>query len=368
MSSLENVSRLLQTEVRFGPLKTRDFIKSFKRQRVVHFAGHFDVELSSVLGWRFADGHLSPSRLRALRGGRAPELFFSNACSAANLSDESVLTDIGVKNYLAPIIDIPDLASADFATRFYRLWVKVAVLVMRSRMRLGKVKFDDYIGLAYRLIGPATTRLFSRKEVLSERFVERRATLRYPEWSDQHGRRLQSSPGRRCHAGRQTWGKLLPGASASIRVGFGLRASREDDRLRALNFAFELLRGKPGLVVGIVEARVTTDGYDAIAKELFDLENDLLQLSDGVYAPATMQVWLKSHVEIEAIDSRPLLKLMPISDKHRLINAFFVGRQTELERMQSLFRECVSTQTGRGMILTGPAVLGKQVSSTRLAI
>ena len=49
-------------------------------------------------------------------GGASPELFFLMRVKPGRFS---MLVDVGVQNYIAPILDVPDLASADFSRRFY---------------------------------------------------------------------------------------------------------------------------------------------------------------------------------------------------------------------------------------------------------
>lgn len=361
LAALSQVGAEIQGDVRFGPVRKNDFLKSFKGQRILHYAGHFDGGDGEPLGWRFHDGHVGPKDFKALRGGGSPELFFSNACKAARAADFSMLVDVGVQNYIAPMVDVPDLASADFSRRFYDALCKGKTVgdALQYATWSG-VEHKDYVGLSYRLFGAPERKYFrtdTRTEVVSR---IRRPCFLYLRLANSASHEL-------CRALRvftttvlaKHGGQMLPGANAIVRTAFGLSAAREDDRLRALNAAFEIRRQMMGVVSIVCDGQVETNGTDAQADYLIEMEATLWALAPGVYGGGSVPQWAGIRVTTKPCDGSEYVHLTEVASAQMMPPTVFVGRKAELERLRALSGQCLASRCARIVLINGVAGIGK---------
>ncbi|MGD2063426.1 MAG: CHAT domain-containing protein [Nitrospirota bacterium] len=148
---------------------------------VLHYAGHarYDRERPGQSGWRLHGGDLTPSDLLPMAGGgRLPSLIFANACSSGRgvgpplevtrADDASPLANAfllaGVRHYLGTSWEIPDEASATFASAFYdRLLdgAPIGVAVRSARLAcLAAYGEGSVIWASYLLYGDPTVRYF----------------------------------------------------------------------------------------------------------------------------------------------------------------------------------------------------------------
>jgi tetratricopeptide (TPR) repeat protein len=361
LAALNQVSAEIQGDVRFGPVRKNEFLKSFKGHQILHYAGHFDGGDDVPLGWRFHDGHVGPKDFKLMRGGGSPELFFSNACKAAKAADFSMLVDVGVQNYIAPMVDVPDLASADFSRRFYDALCKGKAVgdALKDATWEG-VEHRDYVGLSYRLFGPPDRQYFradTRNEAVSR---IRRPCFLYL--------RLANSSSHEMNHALRTFAKtvinkhgghVLPGANAIVRTAFGLSAAREDDRLRALNSAFEIRKQMMGTVAIVCDGQVETDGRDAQADYLIEMEAALWGLQPGVYGGGSVPQWGALWVNAQQCDGTEYVRLTKVPSNQITAPTVFVGRKGELERLRALSEQCLLKQRARIVLINGVAGIGK---------
>lgn len=360
LSVLSDKGTVIRTDVRFGPVRCRDFIRSFKNLRILHFAGHFDPAAEHPLGWRLDDGHVRPSELLSLKGGGAPELFFSNACRAATATDFSVLADIGVQNYIAPLVDVPDLGSADFSQRFYRYLCEGRAVGEALRCATWDgIENGDSVGLAYRLFGTPSRTYFGQPKRDEQEVRVRRATFVFGKLSTLDVAKSADQRSVCSELAMKHGGQILPGCTAVVRFAFGLSAAREDDRLRALNVAFELHTQQPSAVVIVADGKVETSGLDAEAQFLFEMESACWVLEPGVYGSGSVTAWSQNMTSSSLSELSSFAKLEPSESQFGAAPSPFVARQAELDRLALLAKQIISDGSGRSVTIMGPAGIGK---------
>jgi hypothetical protein len=148
---------------------------------VLHYAGHarYDGDRPGQSGWLLHDGDLTPGDLLPMaEGGPLPSLVFANACSSGQgigashalaapgdtlpLGNAFLLA--GVQHYLGTSWDIPDEASATFASAFYdRLLggAPIGVAVRTARLAcLAAYGEGSVIWASYLLYGDPTAVYF----------------------------------------------------------------------------------------------------------------------------------------------------------------------------------------------------------------
>jgi class 3 adenylate cyclase/TolB-like protein len=114
-----------------GPLPRERFLEELRGARLLHFAGHTDVdEESGDGGFRLQDGVAGAGAIAEAIAGEPPELVFANSCRASAGRGwresargtgglASALLMRGVEHYLAPTWEIADSDALVFALRFY---------------------------------------------------------------------------------------------------------------------------------------------------------------------------------------------------------------------------------------------------------
>ena len=284
---------------------------------------------------------MGPNDFSALRGGASPELFFSNACQASRAADFSMLVDVGVQNYIAPILDVPDLASADFSRRFYDALCKGETVgdALRKATWDGVIEGDN-VGLSYRP-GSPERQYFRRRDDAGHGSSIRRCCFVFI--------RLVDSDKTEMNAALRSFaqvvvdrhgGQLLPGKGAVVRVAFGLNATREDDRLRALNGAFEIHRQILGAAILVCDGQVTTNGNDAEGDILLGMESALWRLGIGVFGGGSIPQW-GSNLCRSLPSGIPAFPKLERLGNGKLFSPAFLSEENEFERMREQSRQCL---------------------------
>jgi len=130
---------------------------------IVHFAGHceFDKKDTRRSGWMFSDGVLRVEEILKMgQSSDLPALIFSNACHSAGLSCGLINSGYqeanfnmagaflfaGVRHYIGSIRKIEDIASQEFARKFYTQLLAGASV--GESLRVAKLKLIKEYGLA----------------------------------------------------------------------------------------------------------------------------------------------------------------------------------------------------------------------------
>jgi tetratricopeptide (TPR) repeat protein len=130
---------------------------------IVHFAGHceFDKKDTRRSGWMFSDGVFRVEEILKMgQSSDLPALIFSNACHSAGLSCGLINSGYqeanfnmagaflfaGVRHYIGSIRKIEDIASQEFARKFYTQLLAGASV--GESLRVAKLKLIKEYGLA----------------------------------------------------------------------------------------------------------------------------------------------------------------------------------------------------------------------------
>lgn len=366
-------------DARFGRLRRVEFPRLCRGAFGLHYAGHADAEK----GWRLADGHLEGGSLAGMGPGGGPAVVFVNACGGVPLGlradgDDATALDAGVfrgfvragmRHFVGPWLDVPDLPSADLARDFWRALRRGdTVGEALRRARVAAAERGESVALSHRLLGEPGVAWFAARPVETTSVGARGAVVLMvrapsPEGLGPEGlAALQQS--RRAALRRiveAQGGRLLPGRGAVDRAVFGLPVSFENDAQRA---ARAMLDARATLQA---DARLVLD-----AGPLVQIGNDVVgacALSAEAWSwQAEPGAWL-AQAAARALGLRPappaqasvpaLLPFDTMPSASAAEDGLLFGRLSERRLIEQAVDEARARGVGRAALVVGAAGIGK---------